>query len=332
MDLASKGRGPDVSNRNQSTSDLVTPLCARERTALARCERVIAKGAAQFVAVGLALKEIRDGRLYREAHSSFEAYCLDKFSFRRAHGYRLIEQATAVVELEGLCPEGDVPLPQNEGQARELAAVLSETRAEVMRLASEKAGGRFLTAKLIRDAAVELGAIKPPNGKLIPNGGDDCVQTPDWLASAIVDHFRPSGRVLDPCRGRGAFFRAFPTHCQSEWCEIEDGRDFYAVKGHWDWVVGNPPYSEFRRFLAKAMEVGDNVVFLSLANAWWIRARQQDIRKAGFGLVELHEVPVPKKEDDWPQFGMSLVAAWLRRGWEGGIACTRFKHERAGLH
>ena len=301
------------------------PLLARrlnpsDRKSLQRCEKIIGEGAAAFLAVGLALREIRNRRLYRESHATFEAYCVDKFDFRRAHGNRLIAEATAIVDL-------DLPsniLPQNEGQARELESVLAEMRVEVLRLAHKKSGGKHLTATLIREAAVELGAAKVTDGKLIPAGGDDCVATPDSLARAIVQHFMPSGRVLDPCKGGGAFLRAFPKHCVREWCELREGRDFLQVVGqHWDWVISNPPYSKFREFLVKAMKIGDNVVFLSLTNAWFIRARQADIQHAKFGLVELLEVPVPKPP--FPQFGMCLTAAWLRRGWGGSINYTRLK-------
>ena len=34
----------------------------------------------------------------------------------------------------------------------------------------------------------------------------DIVMTPEWLAIEIIDHFSPSGIILDPCRGEGAFY------------------------------------------------------------------------------------------------------------------------------
>lgn len=37
---------------------------------------------------------------------------------------------------------------------------------------------------------------------------DDVVQTPPKLARQLVEHFRPSGRILEPCKGRGNFLRA----------------------------------------------------------------------------------------------------------------------------
>ena len=68
--------------------------------------------------------------------------------------------------------------------------------------------------------------------------------------------------------------------------------------------------------------MADNIVYRALINAFFGRARQQDINRAGFGRVELFEVPLPP---DWPQFGLCLAAGWLRKGWRGGIAHTRLE-------
>ena len=126
--------------------------------------------------------------------------------------------------------------------------------------------------------------------------------------------FRPSGRILEPCRGQGAFTDIM---LGCDWCEIDEGRDFLSTEGQWDWIVTNPPWSQFRDFLRHGMEVADNIVFLCLINAWFMRARQRDIESAGFGLVEILHLPVPPPP--WPQTGFSLGAGWLRRGWNGGL-------------
>jgi hypothetical protein len=62
-----------------------------------------------------------------------------------------------------------------------------------------------------------------------------------------------------------------------------------AVKAEerWDWTAGNPPFSQFRAFLQKAMQVADNVVFIRLASGWFVWARQEDMRQARFETYAL---------------------------------------------
>jgi hypothetical protein len=82
--------------------------------------------------------------------------------------------------------------------------------------------------------------------------------TPVYLAKQIVNHFNPKGKILEPCCGNGNFLSVIPT---ADWCEIDKNKDFLTIQGHWDWIITNPPYSKYRDFLAKSMEVSDNIVF-----------------------------------------------------------------------
>ena len=34
----------------------------------------------------------------------------------------------------------------------------------------------------------------------------DIVMTPEYLAKDIIQHYKPEGLILDPCRGTGAFY------------------------------------------------------------------------------------------------------------------------------
>ena len=34
----------------------------------------------------------------------------------------------------------------------------------------------------------------------------DIVMTPEYLAKDIIEHYKPQGLILDPCRGTGAFY------------------------------------------------------------------------------------------------------------------------------
>src|ERR1035437_2234288 len=113
---------------------------------------------------------------------------------------------------------------------------------------------------------------------LAPHGGNDCVQTPDKLAELIVGHFHPVGRMLEPCAGNGAFLRALKKQgLKPQWREIRLGRDFLVhTPNHWDWIITNPPWSQFRAFLKQSMIVADNIVFLCLINACFMKARWRD--------------------------------------------------------
>jgi len=127
------------------------------------------------------------------------------------------------------------------------------------------------------------------------------------------------GRLLEPCKGNGAFTRAMP-NC--DWFEIDEGRDFLKYYyGHWDWVITNPPWSDFRRFLRKSMEVSDNVVFLCLINAFFMKARLRDMKEMDFGITEILTVDTPPKP--WPQTGFALGVTHLKRSYFG---CIKFGH------
>lgn len=123
--------------------------------ALASCEQRIERGMKTFIDVGLALAEIRDSRLYKGTHDTFEAYLEGRWGMSRAHAYRMITAAEVVSPIG----DTDLPSPTNEGQARALAAVPEPERAEVWREATERTGGKP-TAKVVTEIAKERTA--PP--------------------------------------------------------------------------------------------------------------------------------------------------------------------------
>lgn len=166
-------------------------------------------------------------------------------------------------------------------------------------------------------AAVDLlgDPVEEPMTAMYAGDGEQRIFTPDDLARDIVAHFRPSGRMLEPCKGAGAFVRAMPG---CDWFEVSEGTDFLKATGHWDWIVTNPPWRDVAEFLEKSMQCADNIVFLCWASAWWTNHRQRLLKKHGFGIAEIRWVPTPPPP--WPQSGFLLTATWLRKGWTGGIA------------
>jgi hypothetical protein len=88
----------------------------------------------------------------------------------------------------------------------------------------------------------------------------DYVQTPAWCAKDMIAWFNPQGRILDPCRGENQIFYELLNN--ADWCEILHGKDFFLNQYHYDWIIGNPPYSIFNPWMKHSYELADNIVYL----------------------------------------------------------------------
>jgi hypothetical protein len=143
---------------------------------------------------------------------------------------------------------------------------------------------------------------------MVTKSGNDKIYTPDYLAKQIVEHFSPSGKILEPCCGNGVFLKYLPT---ADWCEIDKGRDFFNWSEPVDWIVTNPPYSKYREFLKHSFEVADNVVFLQFVNAFFMRARVRLMIDMGFKINEILYLDTPPKP--WPQTGFQVGCIHWRR-------------------
>jgi hypothetical protein len=97
---------------------MIERLSSEEGHELAHREGAIETALRSYRVAGTHLRAIRDARLYRQDHVTFEAYCQARWGMERAHGYRLIEAAQAADDVS---PVGDgTPAPANEAQARPL--------------------------------------------------------------------------------------------------------------------------------------------------------------------------------------------------------------------
>ena len=101
--------------------DITTTLTVPERARLQECEEVIEKNIRGFLATGHALAEIRDRRLYRETHKTFERYCKKQWDLGKTHAYRQIASYEVVQNLYasslqsgGMSPIGDKNLQAEE--------------------------------------------------------------------------------------------------------------------------------------------------------------------------------------------------------------------------
>jgi len=154
---------------------------------------------------------------------------------------------------------------------------------------------------------------------LIPKGGNDNIMTPPKLALDIVRYFNPSGLMLEPCSGDGAFWDAMRSVIPDgeplpDEFEISKGKDFLLAdltSYNYSWLITNPPFSKIRKFLIKSMQVANNIVFLCPSNhLLGLKARKRDILQAGF---HFREVVWVEKPVEWPSSGFSYAAIHLSK-------------------
>jgi hypothetical protein len=149
----------------------------------------------------------------------------------------------------------------------------------------------------------------------------DVIYTPEPIAKEIVEHFKPTGRILDPCRGGGAFWKAMPG---ADWCEISEGRDFFKWREPVDWIVSSPPYSILDAWMNHSYAVATNIVYLlPLPKLFNSARRLQTICELG-GMREVLVVTVGRKLG-FP-WGYACGAVHFETGYKGSCKITPMKN------
>ena len=147
----------------------------------------------------------------------------------------------------------------------------------------------------------------------------DVVFTPEWVAQDMLNHFPVAGRVLDPCcgPGGGVFSRLLAGRegVAADWCEIADGRDFFAWRARVDWVVGNPPYSMTRDWFRHSCRIAANLLYLvPLRNVFSGYGFLREI--TGFGGMREIRVYGTGNALGFPM-GNAVGAFWIQADWRG---------------
>ncbi len=101
---------------------------------LAGCEERIASG---WLQAARALIEIRDEKLYRRGFKTFQQYCTERWGYKKAYTYNLINAAETFDALE----QSSIVdfYPSNEAQMRPLALLPADKRPEAWRRVVEVA-------------------------------------------------------------------------------------------------------------------------------------------------------------------------------------------------
>jgi hypothetical protein len=195
--------------------DELTPEELRERLQLER------KVERSFYEAGKALMELRNKRLYRSTHKTFQEYCKDRFGFERRHPYRLIDAADVVDNLIQMRPNGTQNevedsltmrpsgtqiLPTSERQVRPLTKLEPEQQLQAWQRSVKAADGKSPPSRIVSDIVEQImKRTKVPNPYQM---GEIC---------QILPKENPELRGKSKC-----------------WCIVTQVNDFSCVVRAWD--------------------------------------------------------------------------------------------------
>ena len=127
--------------------------------------------------------QLRDRRLYRSTHKSFEEYCRERFGFGRHAANHLISGAAVVENLvtighqnqsEEMVTIGSQILPTSERQVRPLTKLEPEQQREAWAKAVESAGGKVPSGRIVSDVVQRIRertrVPNPPPNPLLGGG------------------------------------------------------------------------------------------------------------------------------------------------------------------
>lgn len=152
----------------------------------------------------------------------------------------------------------------------------------------------------------------------------DVVYTPDFCAKDMVEFFSPTGKVLEPCNGKGAISK-YIKDCIT--CEITEGTDFFDYKENVDWIITNPPFSIFSKIIKHGLTISDNSVWL--LPTWKMFSGyglMKSIRSIG-GIKHMRHYGTGTKLG-WSPLANSISAIHIQRGYNGDISQSWFDYEK----
>ena len=146
---------------SKSSITILEPLTLEEEGNRLILERRVER---TFYQAGLALQTLRDQRLYRSTHKTFQEYCQERFNFSRSYSYRLITSVGIVDNIvknvaNWQQKSTDVLsiFPTAESQVRPLKALPSaELQSLAWSKAVAKASGKVPSAKIVKEVVDQL--------------------------------------------------------------------------------------------------------------------------------------------------------------------------------
>lgn len=163
------------SSQVEDTPVVVEVLFELTEQEAAERQRLELKVERAFYEAGVALRELRDRRLYRSTHRTFEEYCYERFGYTRRRPYQLIEAAivfenlctsgTQDRERDDLCTTGTQKnsltadrqvLPTSERQVRDLLKLAPAKQQEAWQQAVAAADGKVPSSRVVKGIVERL--------------------------------------------------------------------------------------------------------------------------------------------------------------------------------
>jgi len=156
-----------------ATKNDLSPAELRTREQLVA---TVKDGLKTFMLVGAALTRLRDERLYRNTHATFEKFCQSEFGMTRGNAYRLIRSVDVVQSLDAEAL--GVSEPKKEYHARLLSVIEDPAKrsvawSEAVSLAgTSKVGSRHVKQAITKiteatnQAAIEMASIFNASARL----------------------------------------------------------------------------------------------------------------------------------------------------------------------
>ncbi|QFS52151.1 hypothetical protein [Nostoc sphaeroides] len=157
---AASSANEDISQQEDPGSATITvtaveipELTEQEQSDRLHLERKVERA---IFEAGKALMELRDRRLYRSTHKTFEEYCRDRFGHNRRQSYLLMDAAVIFDNLEQKCDRSDHILPTNEWQVRPLTKLDPDIQPEAWEQAVESANGKVPSHRIVKDVVQRI--------------------------------------------------------------------------------------------------------------------------------------------------------------------------------
>jgi len=149
----------------------------------------------------------------------------------------------------------------------------------------------------------------------------DIVYTPEWVVVDMIEHFKPSGKILDSCKGDGAFLKHLPK--DTEWCEIREGIDFFAYHAKVDWIIGNPPYSNYAKWIYHSMTIADKFAYIFPTQKPFCSYTMFKKVRVWGGIKHIR-IYGTGTSIGWT-FGYAVGAIYWEKGWRGGLEFSYYE-------